>query len=200
MLSGEYHIKPKNYGGGGIIDNEIISAESLHELPPEDTSLYYPTSEEQAQTGFTLPIVEEMLKHVVLGANLTDIANIVRLPPARIQHWYKNNYCNFTYAVDYHRADNKRRLLKVLMDGKKSVAVKASMFLLERKYRDEYGKEIKIEVNHTMIDNITRVVFDAAVKYIKDPEMLKLFVEDIAEQMRLIRPTEGMPEGQRLIT
>jgi hypothetical protein len=81
-----------------------------------------------------------------------------------------------------------------------STISKAAQFLLERKYRDEYGKEIKVEVNHTMIDNITRVVFDAAVRYIKDPETLKLFITDISEQVALIRPTEGMPPNQKMIT
>jgi hypothetical protein len=51
-----------------------------------------------------------------------------------------------------------------------------------------------------MIDNITRVVFDAAVRYIKDPETLKLFITDISEQVAVIRPTEGMPPNQKMIS
>lgn len=183
---------------------EELPAKTLNELPVEDTKLYYPTEDEQASQGFMPDIIKDIMLHIQLGANLTDVANIVRLPPQRVAHWYKENYCNFRYEVDYYRADNKRRLLKVLMesDPKKASATvsRASQFLLERKYRDEYGKEIKVEVNHTMIDNITKVVFDAAVRYIKDPEMLKLFITDISEQVALIRPTEGMPDNQRMIT
>jgi hypothetical protein len=183
---------------------EPLPERTINELPVEDTKLYYPESSEQALQGFTPEIIKDIMLHVQLGANLTDVANIVRLPPQRVQHWYKTNYCNFAYEVDYHRADNKRRLLKTLMqDNPKKVSStisKAAQFLLERKYRDEYGKEIKVEVNHTMIDNITRVVFDAAVRYIKDPETLKLFITDISEQVAVIRPTEGMPPNQKMIS
>ena len=177
-----------------------LPEETLNELPPPSTELYYPSEAEQAQTGFTKSIVDNIIIHMVLGTNLTDAANIVKLPVARVFAWYKNNYCNFAYSVDYARADHKRRLLKHLVEGKDATKIRASQFLLERKYRDEYGKEIKIEVNQTMVENITRVVFDKAVKYITDPEKLKLFIEEVGESMALIRPNEGMPENQKLIS
>lgn len=181
-------------------DNTIISEESKHMAPIGDTELYYPPTEEQAQSGFVPALVDEMLKHVVLGANLTDIANIVKLPPARIHHWYKINYCNFAYAVDYHMADFKRRLLAVMMKADAPVKIKAATFFLERKYREEYGKEIKIEHNHIMLDNIMNKVFDVALRHIHDPQVLKVFIEDLSAELSLIKAAEGMPENQKLIS
>lgn len=183
-----------------MTEQDPISQDTLDDLALPNPELYYPSEEEQALTGFAPDIVEDMLKHLVLGMNLTDVANIVKLPPSRVHKWYNTNYGNFMYAVDYHKADNKRRLLHVLMKGERATAVRASQFMLERKFRDEYGKEIKIDVNNVMLENITRVVFDTAVRYIKDPEVLKLFVEDISTQIALIRPTEGLNDGSRLIT
>jgi len=168
--------------------------------PLENTQLYYPDEQQQAETGFTQSIVEEVLKHISLGTTLSDAANIVRLPPNRIISWYNKNYCNFQFSVDYHKADNKRRYLKAMLDADDATKVRAAQFMLERKYREEYGKEVTVKVNHTVIDNITKIVFDKAVRYIQDPEKLKLFIEEIAQEVRLIRGTEGLPEGQKLIT
>jgi len=182
------------------VDTSVLTPEDINQLPIENTALYYPHENEQALVGFAPLIVEEMLKHVTLGCNLTDIANIVRLPPARVRNWYDTNYCNFKYAVDYSMADHKRRLLQKLVTADDGLKIKASQFLLERKYRDEYGKEIRIDVNHVMIDNITRVVFETAVKYIKDTDILKLFVNDLSEQLAMIRPSAGIETGQRLST
>jgi hypothetical protein len=168
-------------------------------IPPQ-TELIYPDPDEQLLTGFTPKIVTDILLHITLGMTLTDAANIVRLPPGRVIKWYGNNYCNFKYAVDFSKADNKRRHLKNIMTPKEAIALKASQFALERSYRDEYGKEIKIEVNNVLVDNITRVVFDTATRYIKDPETLKLFVQDLADQVAMINPSEGISDGRKLIS
>lgn len=159
----------------------------VNELPLMDTSLHYPSEQEQAEQGFTPGIIDMILKHITLGLNLSDCANIVMLPPSRVWHWYNKNYCNFKFAADYATADSKRRLVRHQVEAVDALKVKASQFMLERKYRNEYGKEIKIEVNHTMIDNISKIVFDKAVRFIQDPEKLKLFIQEIASEMSMLR-------------
>ena len=187
------------------MDADKIPKETLDELAVEHTALYYPNEGEQALQGFTPEVIQSIMTQTKLGLNLTDVAHSVRLQPSRIRHWYKTNYCNFAYEIDFHRADNKLRLLAPLMqtDPKKVPSPQVSrnaQFLLERKYKDEYGKEVKVEVNHTMVDNISKVVFEAAVRYIKDPETLKLFISDIREGVSVIKPTEGLQPNQRMIT
>lgn len=187
-------------------NDQTLTTGNLDELPLPSTELYYPNEEDQAVTGFTPMIVEEILKHTSLGCNLMDCASITRLPPSRVYNWYTKNYCNFKFSIDYHRADNKRRILKVVTPGANGDKIpnatesRNSLFLLERRYKDEYGKEIKVEVNTVMIDNIMGVVFESAKKFIPDPEKLKQFVEDVSIGMGLIKPSEGMPDGQRLIS
>lgn len=180
-------------------NEETPEDETLNEMPVEYTELTYPPENEQAYTGFSPLIVKEILNHITLGCNLADCAHIVKLPAQRVSNWYNTNYHNFKFAVDYCLADHKRRLLTNIIKSDNALKVSSAKFLLERKYRDEYGKELKIDFNSVMIDNVTKVVFDLSVKYIKDQEILKLFVEELADKLGSIKPTTGI-DTQKLIT
>jgi hypothetical protein len=182
------------------VNKELSLQEDVDLAPIGDTELFYPSEGEQAQTGFTPMAVKEILTHIQLGATLSDCANIVRLPTRRVLHWYNKNYCNFRYSVDYCKAHNKRKLLKDVYESKNGLKVSSAKFMLERKHRDEYGKEIKVEVNHTMVDNVAKVTFEVATRHIKDPDELRMFIEDLAEEYRMIKGNEELPTEQRILS
>jgi hypothetical protein len=181
-------------------NNEVYTQEDLDTLHPPNTSLSYPSESEQAISGFTPLIVEEILKNLAVGLTLSDAAHIVKLPPSRLNQWYTNNFCNFKYAVDYQTTNFKRRNLVTLLKSENATTTRSAQFILERKFRDEYGKEIKIDVSHSLISNVTKVVFDTAVRHIKDPELLKIFINDLSDQLSLVKPTAEATNNQLLIT
>lgn len=166
------------------------SETEIGSIGSEETALFYPSEEEQAQTQFLPELVPQILDHITIGCTLQDAAHIVRLDPKRVKSWYTDNYCNFRFAVDQHTVANKRELIKALLNGKNVTQARSAQFVLERKHSQEYGKDVKVETNTKLIENVTQIVFDTVVKYVSDKETVKLFINDIASQIALIKSNE----------
>ena len=92
---------------------------------------------------FIEAIVNNILENLKLGLELDDCADLVSVPRNEVKYWESHNTGNFANLSAKARAEFKRIHLMKLTRGKADW--KPSAFLLERKFRKEYGKELKIE-------------------------------------------------------
>ena len=162
---------------------------SVSALVPAVTpqELYYPSEKEQAATGFLEPIVTVILDNVFAGVTLEDAAGILKMPFATVNHWYRTNYCNFRYAVEERALRSKRSHVVKGQQGNK-----ASQWWLERKFKHEFSKEVTVNVNHRIIDDVAEKVAAVAIKHIKDPETLRLFGQEVRDELNTIN-LESIP-------
>jgi hypothetical protein len=160
-----------------------MAKEKEEELPPLDINIEYPEEAEQAEQNFHPKIVQEILDNIRVGLSLPDCAYLVGLVPARVERWYRDNYCNFADSVNTNIALNKRLHIGRIQNAKHALKVKASSWFLERKYKEEFSKEVTVVVNHVLIDNVSRILKGLLIKYIKDPELLRLAAEEFQQKM-----------------
>lgn len=149
-------------------------AEIVDTIEPTVYDIIYPTENEQALTGFTKYVVEEIQSKIKIGMNLNDCAKLLRLPTHRVTNWYNTNYCNFRIIIDEAMATNKLIHVSRVTNAKDNLHVKASSWMLERRYKEEYTKETIINVNHHMIDSIAKIAADTLIRYVPDPDQLQL--------------------------
>ena len=157
----------------------------------------YPSEEEQATTGFMQLTVEEILNNIKVGMTLHDCACLVGLKPSIVKGWYNRNYCGFAEVVDTAMALNKRLHIGRIHQAKDRTQVNASTWWLERKHKDEFSKEVTVIVNHVLIDNVSSILKDLLIKYIKEPETLKLAAQEFRERIGQVKQSD-MPA--RMIT
>lgn len=162
--------------------------EKLHRY----VDIVYPDEEEQATTGFIPEVVEEILENARLGLKLEDCAYLVGLKPDVVNRWYSTDYGNFAEAINEQRAVNKKLHVSRVQAAKNNLRVKASSWYLERKYKEEFSKEVTVVVNHVLLDNVSNVLKGLLIKYIKDPEMLRLAAEEFQAKIGKV-DTGDMP-------
>ncbi len=90
---------------------------------------------------FKEPIVLAILDNLKLGLELDDCAALVNVPYDEVKKWDKENTGNFGNLVKKAKAEFKR--LHVMKVTRGQSDWKPSAFMLERKFRREYGKESK---------------------------------------------------------
>ena len=145
--------------------------------------IHYPEEDEQASTGFTPTTVDEILLNTKIGLTLSDCAYLVGLQPPVVEKWYRDNYCNFREAVNSERVVNKKLHIGRIQTASDALKVKASSWYLERKFKEEFSKEVTVVVNHMLIDNVSHILKGLLIKYIKDPEMLRLAADEFREKV-----------------
>ena len=82
-----------------------------------------------------------ILDNLKLGLSLNDCADLVNVPEEEVRKWEKSNRGNFANLVRKAQAEFKRlHLMKITRGGPDW---KPSAFLIERKFRKEFGKDPK---------------------------------------------------------
>lgn len=162
-------------------------------IPFQPSEIVYPSERDQTLTGFIPAIVNDILTNLQAGMELTDCANLLKMPIAHLRGWYNNNYCNFRYAADYNKSKNKKHhMIKVQrLDKKEGVKAdpedfKTSSWFLERKYKDEFSKEVTVNVNHRVIISVIKINAAILIKYIPDPDKLRLAKEELVTELNRI--------------
>ena len=159
--------------------------------PPERMELVYPSDAEQTATGFMPPIVETILQNLSIGMTLADAANLIMFPPSHVARWYANNYGNFKHAADNAKAKNKRHHIAQVTKAGKNWG--ASAWVLERRFKEEYSKEMTITVNHIIVDNVARAVAESISEVITDPSLVEQLKMVIRQKLSAIKPDEELP-------
>lgn len=174
-----------------IFPDSPPAAGGLPVTTPERMELTYPSEAEQTATGFMPQIVEALLSNLSVGMTLADVSNLVLFPPSIVERWYKTNYCNFRHAADNARAKNKRHHITQVTKAGKNWG--ASAWWLERKYKEEYSKEMTITVNHIIVDNVARAVSEAISEVITDPSIIEQLRLVLRQKLSAIKPDEHLP-------
>lgn len=146
-----------------------------HAAPPAmeqeaSRQLFFPGKAEQARTLFSKLVVDDIINNIYIGLTLEDAAHLVNIPTKAVNKWYNENFCNFKYAVDNVNAKNKKIHVSRVLKGSKEW--RPSSWWLERKHKQEFSKEITITVNHVIIDQVSKIMADAVLEFVKDPEEL----------------------------
>ena len=149
--------------------------------------IFYPSEDEQIATGFTPAIVTEILDNLKVGVSLVDGAYLVGLLPKVVNRWYSENKGGFADAVNTAIAMNKRHHIGRVTKAEDSLKVKASSWFLERKYKNEFSKEVTVVVNPAILSHVKHIVRDVLIKFIKDPEILRLSAEEFEERMSEVK-------------
>lgn len=108
--------------------------------------IYYPIPDENKVTLFTENAITHILYDIQLGLTLDDAAKRVGIKPTTVKSWYDSNYGNFYNAVEKAKVDNKALHLGRMVKADNMIHIKASAWLLERKHRAEYGKEVNMNL------------------------------------------------------
>jgi len=165
---------------------DFIKAEHTPSL--NDKGVFFPSVQEQLLTGFTPASVKNIYDNIKIGMLLPDCAKLLRLPPERLKKWYTSNYCNFQVIIDEALATNKRIHVGRISLANNALHIKASTWLLERKHKEEYSKEITINVNHNVVMQAVTVFTDVLTKYILDPDILLQAGEEMRSKFALMSP------------
>ena len=147
----------------------------------EPQELFFPSESEQFLTGFMPDIIQEILDNLKAGMTLDDSAKLLNLPVHVVRKWYKENKGNFAYAVDHAQTKNKKHYVDRLNKGDRQAA-----WVLERKWKEEYSKEVTITINHRLIDNVAQKTVQVLIKYIKDPNLLREAGEELRQTLNAI--------------
>lgn len=93
-----------------------------------------------SEAYYNQSIVESMMNDLHLGLTLSDAASRHRIPVDIVMLWYSDNFNDFRELVNKATVECKRMHLGRLVSKDASmVSVKASTFMLERKFKDEFG-------------------------------------------------------------
>ncbi len=152
--------------------------------------ILYPEDEEQASTGFTPSVVSEIIENTKIGLNLHDCAYLVGLLPEVVSDWYRRNYCNFREVINAAKVINKKLHLGRVQNAKDALKVKSSTWYLERRFKEEFSKEVTVVVNHVLVDNVSSILKSLLIKYVKDPEMLRLAAEEFRDKIARINMSD----------
>ena len=93
---------------------------------------------------FNPPVVASILDNLKIGLSLKDCAALVDVRYEEVKRWNDQNRSNFGNMVEKAQAEHKKMLLLKIMRGKGDW--KPASFILERRHRDEFGKDAKTEV------------------------------------------------------
>lgn len=163
----------------------ILKKKTDVDIPPDELAepqeLFFPSEEEQNLTGFMPIIVNEILKSVRGGMKLEDAAKALKLPPRIVLGWYNKNKGNFRYAVDSVSTENKQYHVVQVQKGNK-----ASAWWLERVYKNEFSKEVTVNVNHRLIDSVSQSVAQALIEEINDPDLLRRIGDNVRAKLNAI--------------
>lgn len=178
-----------------IQTNEIIDATNNQddsklpiEMPEESYEITFPSLQEQRATGFMPQIVNDILAKVSNGLKLSDAASMIGFSPKVVSSWNRSNYCNFKYALE--KAQVMHKAFHLTKINKADRFWNASAWLLERKYKDEYSKEITITVNHIIVTNVARAVAETLEEVVIDPEILARAKEILRAKLLAIKSDE----------
>lgn len=154
--------------------------------PASQLEIDYPSEREQLITSFTPRIVEEILQNIKLGMSLADCDGLARLPEGTIQKWYNKNYCNFRVVANHSRALNKQTHIARVQkkEVKKTDNIRGSQWFLERKYKGEFGREVTVQVNTFVIDNVSRIIGEILIRKITDPDLLRDIKNEMIDGLR----------------
>ena len=155
---------------------------------PKGMLTLFPNEAEQAQSGFTSEIIKEIYISLKMGMTLADCANLIQFPVNRLDTWYRENYYGFAVMVNLCIVSNKKLHVGRLTTSTDALKVKTAQWFLERKHKDEYTKETIINVNHVMIDNVANTVAETLIKFIQDPQQLKLAMQELKTNLGQLQP------------
>ena len=155
------------------IPEEDRGVEVFYPEVPEDEAVSY------ACLCFKRKIVEELLMYIRNGATRQDACAAVGLPSRILSSWYRKNYGNVQVAIDNAEALLKiRHIIKV---NKGDKAWGASAWMLERKWRDEYGKDpttvINIKEMNSVVNSLVNIVANRVGAH--SPELLEQIAADM---------------------
>ena len=159
----------------------------------------FPSQKEQNETGFTPTLIKGIYDNLTAGMTLTDCAKLFRIPPFKVNKWYKNNYCGFQGLVDQAQVQDKQRYVFNLANAKDPLKVKASMWMLERKHKEEYSKETIHTVKNVLVDQTAEVFFEAVQLYIKDPDIVSQIIRYTADRLNHIKINEIEGDSAKLL-
>jgi hypothetical protein len=90
-------------------------------------------------TFFHKPIINAILDNLKAGMSLKDAAQLVDVDPKEVVKWKESNRGNFGNMVLKAESEYKKLLMLKMLRGKGDW--KPASFMLERKYRSEFGKD-----------------------------------------------------------
>jgi hypothetical protein len=140
---------------------------------------------------FTPELVDSILADIQIGLTLSDTANRHRIRPSLLKSWYKTNHNDFAVAVDKAKAENKHKHLKRVHDGDHKW--KSSSWYLERKFKDEYSKEIinrHVDDIQLLQNNILQILTNRLANV--DPDIVDLIAEDL-RNLKLLENSSNEP-------
>lgn len=150
--------------------------------------IQFPDETQQAVTGYTPDNVNTIAKQLHLGMTIEDCAHLLKLPKARLNQWYRDDFHGFRGLVDRAVTLNKQVHVSRLFAARDNNELSASKWWLERKHKEEFTKETVVKFHHATVDTLAKVVFESAMNYIKDPDQLKLFVQDLQLKLQQVKP------------
>lgn len=108
-------------------------------------TIYYPVPEGWDKPNlFTPVVITQILEDISFGLTLKDASIRAGIKPTTTESWYKRNFGNFAGAVDKAGIDSKYNHVLTINTERNPTRVKASAWWLERKHREEFGKEVAI--------------------------------------------------------
>lgn len=102
-------------------------------------SLVLPTLKQGEFSFFTQPIIDSILENLKYGLTVSDCAALVSVPVSQVEKWIEDNKGNFGNLVAKAKVEFKKFHLLKINRGKSDW--KPSAFIVERKFRDEYGRD-----------------------------------------------------------
>ncbi len=100
------------------------------------------TSEHEYYERWIKPKLLKFLWVVREGLTHTDAAKLLGWKPEKVEAWIAHNTYNLAVCVDTAKLENK--VYHVSRVNGAHYGYQASAWMLERKYKDEYSKELKI--------------------------------------------------------
>lgn len=117
-------------------------------LPIGEGKLFFPPRDEDSRYQefcYTKQVVSKIIELMKSGASKKDAASYVGIPLSTVNWWAKHNHGNFAIAVENAEAHAKvHNILKIQSGGK---GWQASAWLLERKHKEEYAKDMNNQVS-----------------------------------------------------
>ena len=152
----------------------------------------YPVKRKPRHSAFLPAVVDGILKDIRLGLSLSDSAKRHRLNPDVVRHWYDDNFGNFKEAVEREKSQHKYFHVARVTKADDPNGWRASSWLLERRYKEEYGKEpvnvINIQemnlIQHQLLQILSNRLANVA------PEVIELVANDI-NQIKFLNHHEG---------
>lgn len=129
-------------------------------------------------------VVDSILNDILLGLNLDDSAVRHLIPPRIVRSWFNSDFKDFRQKVQKAEVECKRlHLGRIVSKDATVLGVKGSMFILERKFRDEYGVNPTDTLSLREIEAFMVKLSGILGKHLESvsPDILRSIAEDISQ-------------------